>query len=134
MYARQFCTNNPSHKIYCCMSERSTRHHTLLHTDTILHTKSFFARACHPRKIYCYMSAHPTRHYALLHNPTVLHTKNFFVPACYTRQKVSSTSKYVSNTYSSQNIPPFSSLGLGLQLQFNRPLAHNMYKSLHATT
>ena len=42
-YSRQFFTNNPGHKIYRCMSARSTRHHTFIHNPTILHTKTFFA-------------------------------------------------------------------------------------------
>ena len=49
-HARKFCTNKPGHKIYRCMSARSTQHHTLLHNPTILHTKTFFVPACHPRK------------------------------------------------------------------------------------
>ena len=77
MYARQFCTNNPSHKIYCCMSERSTRHHTLLHNPTIIHTKTFSVPACHPRKIYRCIAARSTRYHVLPHNPTILHTKIF---------------------------------------------------------
>ena len=40
-YARQFCTNNPGHKIYPWVSVRSTLHHTILHNPTILHTRKF---------------------------------------------------------------------------------------------
>ena len=47
-YAIQLFTNNPSHKIYRCMPSRSTRHYTLPHNLTILHTDLFFAPACHP--------------------------------------------------------------------------------------
>ena len=39
-----------------------------------------------------------------------------------------------SNTNSSQNIYPFSYLGLGLWLRFNQPLSCSRYISLHATT
>ena len=42
-YVSQFCTNTPCHKMYPCMSVRSTRHRTLLRNPTILHTKTFFA-------------------------------------------------------------------------------------------
>ena len=51
-YTRQFFANYPGQRIYCCMPTRSTRHHTLLHNPMILHTKTFFAPACHPRKKY----------------------------------------------------------------------------------
>ena len=40
-YARQFFRNKPGHKIYRCMSVRSTQHHTFLHDTKILHTKEF---------------------------------------------------------------------------------------------
>ena len=92
--ARNFCTNNPGHKLYRSMSVRSTRHHTLLHNPKILHTKTFFVPACHLRKIYRCMTARSTRHHTLLNNPTILHEKIFFAPACHQHQKILSTSKY----------------------------------------
>ena len=104
MYARKFCTNNPGHKMYRCMSVRSTWQHTLLQNPTIIHTKTFFAPDCHPRKIYRCMSAQSTRHNTLLQNPTILHTKAFLASACHLRQKILSTSKYVSNTHLSRKI------------------------------
>ena len=75
-------------------------------------------------KIYPHISAHYTRHHMLLHNPTILYTKKVFTPDCHPRKKISSetkisqsslihprsphtsssTSKYDSNTHSSQNI------------------------------
>ena len=76
-YTIQLFRNKPSHKLYRCMSVRSTQHHTLLHNLTIIHTKTFFSPACHPCQIYQYMSAHSTRHHTFLHNPMVLHTKKF---------------------------------------------------------
>ena len=85
-YARQFFTNTPGHKIYCCISACSTRHHTLLHNPTIIHVRTFVAPASHPRKIYLCMSAQSTQHHILLHNPTILHTKTFFAPACHPRK------------------------------------------------
>ena len=93
MYARQFCTNKPGHKIYRCISAPSTQHHTLLHNLTILRTETFFTPACNLHKIYCCMSAHTKKHHTLLHNTTILHTKTFFAPACHPRQKISSTSR-----------------------------------------
>ena len=82
------------------MSVRSTRHHTLLHNSTILHTNTFFVLACHPRKIYRYMAARSTRHYTLLHK--IMHLKTFFAPACHPRKKTLPTSKYDSNTHLSR--------------------------------
>ena len=140
MYTRQFCTNDPSHKIYCCVPVRSLRHHMLPHNPTIIHPKTFFAPACHLRKIHHRISGHSTRHHTLLHNPMILHTNIFYTPDCQTCQKISSTSKYASNTHSSQKHYLFLSLGLGsrsvlrLGLQSNKPLARNRYKSLHVTT
>ena len=67
MYIRFFCRNNPGHKIYRCMSVRSTQHHTLLPNPTIIHTKTFFTPAFHPRQIYRCMSARSTQHRTLLH-------------------------------------------------------------------
>ena len=90
-YAIKFCTNIPGHKIYLWMSVCSTRHNVILHTSTIIYTKTFFAPTCHPRKIYCCMTAHFTKHHRLLHNPTIVHTKTFFAPACHPHQKISST-------------------------------------------
>ena len=84
------------------------------------------------------MSPSSTRHHTLLYNNTIQHTKTFFAPAYHPCKKTFSTSKYVSNKYSSQNIPLFTSLGLGLGLglglQPNQRLPCNWYKSLHATT
>ena len=36
-YAKTICTKTPGHKIYQCVSVRSTQHHTILHHPTILH-------------------------------------------------------------------------------------------------
>ena len=77
-YFRKFCRNKPSHKIYHCMSVRSTRYHTLLHNTMIIHIKIFFAPVCHPLQIYLFVSSISTRHHALLNNPTILYTKKFF--------------------------------------------------------
>ena len=104
--------------------------------------KDFFAPSCHLRKIYHCIKARSTRHHTLVHNPTILHTKTFFAPACHLRQKITSTSKYDSNTNLSCNIFLFSylgsglgsRLGLGLRLRSNQTLTRNWYKSLHATT
>ena len=106
-YVMQFCTNNTSHKIYRWMSVFSTWHHMLLNIPTILHTKKCFTSACHPCKIYLCMIAHSTGHHTLLHNPKILHTKTLFKPACHPRHKISSTSKYDSNTHSRGKIPFF---------------------------
>ena len=138
MYTRQFCTNNPTHKIYRCVSVRSSRHNMLPHNPTIINLKTFFAPAYHLRKIHLLISRHSTKHHTLLHNPMILHTNIFYRQDCQTCQKISSTSKYVSNTHSSQKHFLFISLGLGsvlrLWLQSNKPLSRNRYKSLHATT
>ena len=96
------------------------------------------------------MSAQYAIHHTLPHNPTILYTKKKFAPACHLRQKISSTSKCVSNTHLSQSIYLFPHLGLGLRLRLrlrlwlrfqlrlwlhsSQPLACNRYKSLHATT
>ena len=40
-YVRKFCMNKLGHKIYRCMSVRSTKNNTLLHNPTIIHTKTF---------------------------------------------------------------------------------------------
>ena len=75
-YARQYFTNNPRHKLYLCMTARSTRVYTsLLHT-AIIHTKTFFVPACHPGKkvlskrnyhiLHCYNHTRFTRHIPLL--------------------------------------------------------------------
>ena len=106
-YDRQFCTDNPGHKTYRWMSVRSTRHHTLLHNPIILHTKTFFVPACHPRKIYHCITARSTRPHTLLHNPTIIHRKTFFAPACHPRQKISSTSKYDSKKIRDVTFPYF---------------------------
>ena len=47
MYDRQYCKNKPSHKLYHCIPEGSTRHYTLLHNPTIIYTRKNFAQACH---------------------------------------------------------------------------------------
>ena len=161
-YSRRFCTNNPGHKIYHCVSACSTWHHMLLRNPNILHKKKFFVPACHPRKIYRCMSARSTQHHTLLHNTTNLHTKTFFVPSFHLRKNISSDlkvshyslihprsphtsssiSKYNSNTNLSRKFSPFPSLGLVLGLGLgirlgllsNQPLASNCYISLHATT
>ena len=91
MYTRQFCTNDPSHKIYCCMSVCSSRHNMLSHNPTIIHLKTFFAPAYHLRKIHLLISRHSTKHHTLLHNPMILHTNIFYMPDCQTCQKISST-------------------------------------------
>ena len=134
MFVRKCFGNKPGHKIYCCMSIRSIWNHTLLHNPTILHTKKFFAPACHPLQIYRCMSARFKRHHTLLHNTMILHMKTFFAPACHPQKKISPTSKYDSKTNSSQNISISPSLGLGLGLRPMQPLAQNWYKSLQMTT
>ena len=130
-YGRKFCTNKPSHKLYCCITEGSIRHHALIKNPTIIHTKTFFAPVCHPRKIYSCVIAHSKRHHTLLHHPMILGTKTFFAPTCHARQKIWSTSKYYSKTNSSRNISFFTSLGLWLELglgfRSNQPLARNWY-------
>ena len=115
------------------MTAHSTRLHTLLHNATILHTKTFFVLACHPRKINFCMTAHSTWHHTLLHNPKILHTKTFFAPACHLRQKILSTSKYNSNTHLICNIYLFPFLGLWLVsgLRYDHTFARNWCKSLH---
>ena len=159
-YDRNVCTNNPGHKIYPCMPERSTRHHTLLHNPTVLQTKKFYTSACHPCKIYHCMLARSTWHHILLHNLTILHMKKKFATACHPRKKISYqtklsqyslihprsphmssfTSKYDSNTHSSRKLSFFHYFGLGLQLQLrsrsrsNQPLTLNRYISLHTNT
>ena len=67
----------------------------LLHNPTILHTKTFFAPAYHPRKIYRCMSGHSTRNHKLLNNPTIIHTKTFL------HQTVTRARKYcpLQNTF-----------------------------------
>ena len=45
-----FFTNKPGHRIYRCIPARYTQHYALLHNPMILHTKTFFAPACHPCK------------------------------------------------------------------------------------
>ena len=49
-YVRKYCTKKTGHKIYLWIPARSTRHYTLLHNTTILHTKIFFAPFCHQRR------------------------------------------------------------------------------------
>ena len=104
---RQFCKNNPGHKIYRWMLLSSTQYCKLLYNPTIIHRKTFFALACHLRKIYRYITAHSTRHHTLLHNPTIIHTNTFFSPACHLHYKIFPTSKYNSKTNSSCKISPF---------------------------
>ena len=115
------------------MSVRSTQHHTLLHYLTILHTKKFFAPLCHPCKIYCCMSAQSTKHHTFLHNHKILHTKTFFAPACHQRQKISSTSKYVSNAHLSQTISLFLILGQS-QGQGQVPIIHSTEIGINNST
>ena len=90
-YSRQLCVNKLGYKIYYCMSVLSTRHHTLLHSTSILHTKTIFAPECHSYKIYQCISAHSKRHHTLLQNPMILHTKTSFAPAFHPRHKILST-------------------------------------------
>ena len=115
---RQFCMNNPGHKIYRCMPEHSTRYYMLLHNPKILHTKTFFAPSCHLRKK---ISSKKKLSQSSLINPLLTH-------------KQLPTSKYDSNTNPSQTPPPpfFPSLGLGLRS--NQPLACNRYISLHTNS
>ena len=93
MYVRQYCTNNPGHKLYRCMASGYTRHYLLLYNPLILRTKIFFVPACHLYKIYRCISARSKRHHTLIHNTTILHTKTFFVPACHPRKKIPSETK-----------------------------------------
>ena len=121
-YSKNVCTNKPGYKIYCCMSEDSIRNHTVLHNPTIIHTNTFFAPACNLRK------------------KILSKIKLWQSPLIHSRSpKMSlSTSKYDSNTNSSQNIYLFTYLGLelklGLSLRSNHSLDYNRYISLHATT
>ena len=121
-YAGKNLQTIPAHKIYRCLSERSTRHHTILNNLTILHTKTFFTPAFHRRKE---ILSKTKMSQSLLIHPHSPHTSLF-------------TSEYDSNTNSNRKIFLFPSLGLflGLRLRLwsSQPLDHNWYKSLHTTT
>ena len=70
-YARIFCKNKPSHKVYFCMPV-STIHYILLHNPKILHKKAFLRQPVtraiiyHPRQnchvIHCYTHTRFTLH------------------------------------------------------------------------
>ena len=71
-YTREFFMNKPGHRIYCCVSARSTRHHTLLHNTTIIHTKTFLRQPVTRARKYClrqnWHSLHWYNHSRLTHN------------------------------------------------------------------
>ena len=114
-YARIFFTNKPYHKIYRCMLVRSTQHHKLLHTATIIHTKTFFAPDCHPRQIYWYISAHSTRHRTLLHNLMILHTKTFLCQPITRARKYLHFKIRFKHTFKSKHFPfSFFMVGVGV--------------------
>ena len=132
MNTRQFCTNKPGHKIYRCIPAWFTWHYTRLHNPKILHTKTFFAPACHLGKK---ISSETKMWQSSIIHPRLPHMS-------------SPTSIYDSNTNFSKNISLFPylvlvvvlglglclGLGLGLGLLSNQPPARNRYISLHATT
>ena len=70
-YARKYCTKIHGHKLNLCMPSGSTLNYTLIHTPTILNTKTFFVPACHPRKKIS--SKTKLSHSSLIH-PRLLHT------------------------------------------------------------
>ena len=86
------------------MPARSTRHHTLLHNSTIIHTKTFFAPACHPHK-------------------KILSTSKY-------DSKTNSSGNISLFPYLGLGLE----LRLRLWLRSNHPRSCNRYKSLYATT
>ena len=114
--------NNPSHKIYRCMTVLSTRYYMILHAPTILHRKTFFAPFCHLRKKI--LSGTKLSHSSMIHP--------------HSPQTSLSTSNYDSNINLSQTFSLFPYLGLVLALQLwlrsGHALVYKRYLSLHATT
>ena len=90
------------------MSAQSTRHHKLLNNPTVLHTKTFFAPACHPCQ-------------------KILSTSKY-ISDSHLSQNISLF------TSLGLGLGLELGLGLGLGLWSYQTLACNWYESLHATT
>ena len=94
MYVRKFCTDKPSHKIYCWISVQSTQHHTPLHNPTIIHMKIVLRQPFTGTRytaVYHHTPHNTIRFYTIL---GFYIRRHFFAPACHPCNRIPSTSKY----------------------------------------